>query len=153
MNKVLFISASEYVDGNTSRLGRKILSQVPFQQLNLVDYRIFQLGQHFSDDEFEQVIAQMQAADLWLIGSPVYWHNMSGHLKTWFDRMSEYPHSMWFGKKVGLGLQGMEPSDTVEPMDRLMRRFADLNQMDFLGTAVTHSEIQELNQKFKRAVK
>lgn len=41
----------------------------------------------------------MKAADVWLIGIPVYWHNMSEHLKTWFDRMSEYPQSMWYGKK------------------------------------------------------
>lgn len=99
MTKILFINASEYSNGNTSQLGHQILTGIDYDQLNLVDYKIYQLGQHFADDQFEEVIAKMQAADVWLIGTPVYWHNMSGHLKTWFDRMSEYPQSMWYGKK------------------------------------------------------
>lgn len=150
MSKILFINASEYDNGNTSRLGHEILNGAEYDQLNLVDYKIFQLGQHFEDDQFEKVIAQMQAADTWVICTPVYWHNMSGHLKTWFDRMSEYPHSMWYGKKLALGVQGMEPSDTIEPMKRLMKRFCYLNQMDFLGEATTNREIKELNQKLKQ---
>ena len=122
MSKILFINASEYCNGNTSRLGHEILNGLDYEQLNLVDYKIYQLGQHFDDDQFEEVIAKMQAADTWVICTSVYWHNMSGHLKTWFDRMSGYPHSMWYGKQLGLGVQGMEPSDTIEPMKRLMKR-------------------------------
>lgn len=91
MTKILFINASEYSNGNTSQLGHQILTGI--------DYKIYQLGQHFADDQFKEFIAKMQAADVWLIGTPVYWHNMSEHLKTWFDRMSEYPQSMWYGKK------------------------------------------------------
>lgn len=147
MSKILFINASEYGNGNTSRLGHEILNGLDYEQLNLVDYKIYQLGQHFDDDQFEEVIAKMQAADTWVICTPVYWHNMSGHLKTWFDRMSGYPHSMWYGKQLGLGVQGMEPSDTIEPMKRLMKRFCYLNQMDFLGEATTQHEINTLNQK------
>lgn len=54
---------------------------------------------------------------------------------------------MWYGKQLGLGVQGMELSDTIEPMKRLMKRFCYLNQMDFLGEATTQHEINTLNQK------
>ena len=132
MGNILFINASEYDNGNTSRLGHEILNGIDYDQLNLVDYKIFQLGQHFDDDQFEEVINKMKTADTWVICTPVYWHNMSGHLKTWFDR-----------------IQGMEPSDTIEPMKRLMKRFCYLNQMDFLGEATTNREIKELNHRLK----
>ncbi|MGX5376955.1 hypothetical protein ACWCL1_01595 [Ligilactobacillus sp. LYQ135] len=37
-------------------------------------------------------------------------------------------------KKVGLAVQGMEPS-------KLMERFCDLNQMEFLGKITTPAEV------------
>ncbi|OAQ03686.1 hypothetical protein A3O11_03045 [Ligilactobacillus aviarius] len=150
MEKILFINASEYDSGNTSRLGHENLNGIDYDQLNLVDYKIFQLGQHFDDDQFEEVISKMKIADTWVICTPVYWHNMSGRLKVWLDRMSEYPHSMWYGKKLVLGVQGMEPSDTIGPMRHLMKRFCDLNQMEFLGEATTNRKIKGLNHGLKK---
>lgn len=76
MSKILFINASEYDNGNTSRLGHEILNGLDYEQLNLVDYKIYQLGQHFDDDQFEEVIAKMQATDTWVICTPVYWYNL-----------------------------------------------------------------------------
>ncbi len=45
------------------------------------------LGQHFEGDQFDVVLKAMQDADVIVLGTPVYWHTMSGSLKNVIDRM------------------------------------------------------------------
>jgi len=79
--KILFINGSENRDGNTSHMAKELLGNIPYDQLNLVDYRVDSLGQHFEGDQFSTVLNAMQQADIIIIGTPIYWHTMSGSLK------------------------------------------------------------------------
>lgn len=49
MNQILFINTSQNRNGNTSKLAARLIKE-NYQQLNLVDYKIYQLGQHYDDD-------------------------------------------------------------------------------------------------------
>ena len=87
--KVLFINTSRDPNGNTYKMGEAFLAGVPHDTLFLNDYKIYQLGQHYDDDRLTDVLAATEQADTIVIGTPVYWHTMSGTLKTFIDRLYE----------------------------------------------------------------
>lgn len=75
---ILLINGSPNKNGNTAALAAAILKDKAYEILNLVDYKLYSYGQNFEDDQFQDIFAKMKAADLIIIGSPVYWHNMCG---------------------------------------------------------------------------
>ena len=83
---ILFINGSANKNGNTVRLTKKFLKDQEFKTLNLVDYKIYSYGQNFEDDQLDEVIEQMKQADTIVIGSPLYWHSMSGAIRNVLDR-------------------------------------------------------------------
>ena len=83
---ILFINGSPNKSGNTVALATKLLKGKEFQTLHLVDYKIYSYGQEFEDDQFEDVVETMSQADTIVIGSPLYWHSMSGAIRNVLDR-------------------------------------------------------------------
>lgn len=132
-DKVLFINASENAAGNTSKLGKKLLKGNDYRQLNLVDYKIYQLGQNFADDQFGEVLTSMKQAETIILGTPVYWHTMSGYLKTLLERLSQdSDKESLSGKSIGVFVQGSSPSDTVEPTKNIIKTFARVAGMNYI---------------------
>lgn len=84
--KIMFINGSPNKNGNTANLAKILVDGRPYDTVELGDLRIYGYGQHFQDDQFKQVLDQMKAADVIIIGSPVYWHNMSGMVRNLIDR-------------------------------------------------------------------
>ena len=83
---ILFINGSPNKNGNTAKLAETLMSGKAYQTLNLVDYKVYGYGQNFADDQFTEIVEQMKAADTIVIGSPVYWHNMSGMVRNLIAR-------------------------------------------------------------------
>ena len=65
----LFINGSPNKNGNTVALAKKIIRDQSFETLHLADYKIYDYGQDFSDDQFEEVLAKLFEADTIVIGS------------------------------------------------------------------------------------
>ena len=82
----LFINGSPNKNGNTVALAKKLLGDQSFETLHLADYKIYDYGQDFSDDQFEEVLAKVFEADTIVIGSPVYWHSINGLVRNFLDR-------------------------------------------------------------------
>lgn len=82
----LFVNASPNKNGNTAHLAQALLGDTPYEQLNLAEYKIYGYGQQFADDQFNQVLNRIKAADTLVFGSPVYWHNLAGQLRCFLDR-------------------------------------------------------------------
>lgn len=57
-----------------------------YQTLNLTDYKVYGYGQQFEDDQFVEIVEKMKEVDAIVIGSPVYWHSMSGMVRNLIDR-------------------------------------------------------------------
>ena len=57
-----------------------------YETLNLTDYKIGSYGQKLEGDELGQVIAKMKQAEVIVIGSPLYWHNICGSVRNILDR-------------------------------------------------------------------
>ena len=81
-SKIIFVNASRNKDGNTVQMAEKMLEGIKYEQVNLVDYNIAFLGQEDMNDEFQDFLTDIEGAETIVIGTPVYWHSMSGSLKT-----------------------------------------------------------------------
>ncbi|KFI40006.1 putative flavodoxin protein [Bifidobacterium actinocoloniiforme DSM 22766] len=84
-SKIVFINASQNAQGNTSSLAQRMLGKQPYTQINLSEHHIPQVGQ--GDGDFDAIWNQLKGADIIVVGTPVYWSNMSGYLKTFIDHL------------------------------------------------------------------
>lgn len=130
---ILFINGSPNKNGNTVRLTKKFLKDKEFQTLNLVDYKIYSYGQRFEDDQFNEVIEQMKQADTIVIGSPLYWHSMSGLIRNLLDRFYDLlDEDLLKGKDVYFVFQGYAPTkEQLLAGEYTIKRFASLYGMNY----------------------
>lgn len=145
--KVLFVNTSRDPNDNTHKMGEAFLAGVPHDTLFLNDYKIYQLGQHYDDDQLAAVLAAMEQADTIVIGTPVYWHTMSGALKTFIDRLYELdkPVRALAGKKLYFLMQGAAPSaETKAQLPFIMSRVAAQYGMEYMGAATDPDDLPEL---------
>lgn len=149
---VLFINASQHADGNTAKMGSTLLDGVDHDTLNLVDYRINQLGQNFDGDQFNDVVAAMEKADTIVIGTPVYWHTMSGSLKTLIDRFYDLQgNNALQGKKLYFFIQGSAPTEeAINQTEFIMTRVASQMGMDLAGMADNDQEITNMHAELTK---
>ena len=145
---ILFINGSPNKNGNTVRLTKKFLKDQEFKTLNLVDYKIYSYGQNFEDDQLDEVIEQMKQADTIVIGSPLYWHSMSGAIRNVLDRFyGKVDESELLGRKLYFVFQGAAPEKwMLDAGEYTMKRFASLYGMEYMGIATNSKEAEDLNK-------
>lgn len=146
--KILFINGSPNKDGNTAALAKSLLGDREYETLNLTDYRIGSYGQNFPDDELGKVIAEMKKAEVIVIGSPLYWHNICGSVRNVLDRfyglVSERELS---GRRLYFLFQGASPEKwMLEAGEYTMKRFAGLYGMKYEGMATDKTEAVKLEK-------
>lgn len=149
--KILFINGSPNKTGNTAQLAEKLLGDRKYETLNLTDYRIGSYGQNFSDDELDIVISKMKEADVIVIGSPLYWHNICGSVRNVLDRfyglVSEKDLK---GRDMYFLFQGAAPEKwMLEAGEYTMKRFAGLYGMNYRGMATDKTEAVNLGKNIK----
>ncbi|MGM5693912.1 flavodoxin family protein [Streptococcus suis] len=96
----LFINGSPNKNGNTVALAQKLLANQEYEILHLADYKLYDYGQDFSDNQFEEVIQKVLAADTLVIGSPVYWHSINGLVRNFLNRQYGVVTDELVGKKT-----------------------------------------------------
>ena len=149
--RILFINGSPNKTGNTAQLAEKLLGGRKYETLNLTDYRIGSYGQNFSDDELDIVISKMKEADVIVIGSPLYWHNICGSVRNVLDRfyglVSEKDLK---GRDMYFLFQGAAPEKwMLEAGEYTMKRFAGLYGMNYRGMATDKTEVVKLGKNIK----
>lgn len=146
---ILFINGSPNKNGNTAKLAAKLLSGKTYQTLNLVDYKLYSYGQKFEDDQFDEIVAVMKAADAVIIGSPVYWHSMCGAVRNLIDRFyGPVRQGALEGRKFVFLFQGAAPEPwMLEKAEYTMSRFARMYGMDYVGMATDNREAETLAKK------
>ncbi|BDR61202.1 flavodoxin family protein [Lactobacillus xylocopicola] len=143
--KRVFLNASENKNGNTSNLAKKIFGNRSYQQINLTDYNIPQIGQ--GDGDFNKVWNQLKNADVLVIGTPVYWSNMSGYLKTFIDHLKINDDLK--GDDLYVIVQGSDANQTLAinstygTLKRVSVRFG----LNFVGIAQTDRQATQLHNK------
>lgn len=149
--RILFINGSPNKTGNTAQLAEKLLGDRKYETLDLTDYRIGSYGQNFSDDELDIVISKMKEADVIVIGSPLYWHNICGSVRNVLDRfyglVSEKDLK---GRDMYFLFQGVAPEKwMLEAGEYTMKRFAGLYGMNYRGMATDKTEAVKLGKNIK----
>lgn len=145
---ILFINGGE-IGGNTAHLGHAFLEGRDFMQIDLASLKVYDYGTHFADDQFDEVLEAMKAADTIVIGSPVYWHDMSGMTRCLLDRCyGPVSSDDLAGKRLFFLFQGGAPTQQMyERGEYTINRFAGLYGMDYMGMARNASEARALAAK------
>lgn len=146
MKRILFINGSPNRSGNTVAMARRMLAGRDYEILNLIDYKIYPLGQSFNDDQFSEVMQRMLGADVLVMGSPVYWHSMTGQFRTLLDRIYETSlRSQLKGKDLYFIFQGAGPSSAMlEAGNYTMNVFCRLFGLHYHGMATSGNEAEKL---------
>ncbi|NVY96000.1 flavodoxin family protein [Lactobacillus sp. DCY120] len=143
--KYVFLNASQNTNGNTAQMAQKLLRGKHYQQINLAEYHIPQIGQ--GEGDYPKVFARLRAAKVLVIGTPVYWSNMSGYLKTFIDHL-EINEDLK-GADLYLIVQGADSQQEAAiqssygSWQRIARRFG----LNFVGIASNDSEINSLQRQ------
>ncbi|MDE6055344.1 MAG: NAD(P)H-dependent oxidoreductase [Lachnospiraceae bacterium] len=143
---ILFINGSPNKEGNTARLAGKLLAGKEYQTLHLVDYKLYSYGQKFEDDQFAEIVEEMKKAEVIVIGSPVYWHNMSGSVRNLLDRFyGPVSQGALSGRKFVFLFQGAAPEKwMLEKAEYTMSRFARMYGMEYVGMASDSKEAEKI---------
>lgn len=149
MNHILFINGSPNKNGNTASLAKILMKGQSYDTLNLVDLKIYAYGQHFADDQYQEVIRAISSHDVIVIGSPMYWHSMSGAIRNVLDRAyGVVSNSQFQGKKLFFLFQGAAPTqEQLADGEYTMSRFATMYGMEYQGMASSRLEAEILAAK------
>jgi len=122
--KVLAVVGSNRKQGNVANICAEIIAGArdgghQIEMINLFDFdiqhcigcwRCHSLEKCFQQDDFESVYERIKKADTIILGSPVYWGNITGKMKAFFDRHMGYAmynpegaldfHKIGFWKKL-----------------------------------------------------
>jgi multimeric flavodoxin WrbA len=144
--KALFINGSPNPDGTTAHLAIALFGSRPYEALNLTDYRINAYGQTLPGDQFGEVVEKIREADVVVIGSPVYWHNICGSVRNLLDRFyGPVPEGSMKGKTLYFLYQGAGPEKwMLDAGEYTMSRFAALYGFFWGGMAVTREQAEKL---------
>lgn len=102
--KILAINGSPRKNGTISKLAEQVLKGAQendheTELINLYDYNIkpcigdwacVKLGKCHIKDDFETIYNKLVEANIIILGSPVYWANITGVMKNFFDRHTGY---------------------------------------------------------------
>ncbi|OLU38128.1 flavodoxin family protein [Ileibacterium valens] len=149
---ILFINGSPNQNGNTAALAKELLKGKEYETLNLTDYKIGSYGQNFEDDELDQVIAKIEQAEVIVIGSPLYWHNICGSVRNMLDRFyGLVENDSLSGRTLYFLFQGAAPEKwMLEAGEYTMKRFAGLYGMKYAGMATNRSEAAKLSKNIRK---
>lgn len=147
--KILFINGSPNRDGNTAALAKTLLDGREYETLNLTDYRINFYGQTLEGDQFDEVYKKMTEADVIVMGSPVYWHNICASMRTLMERFYGPVKSGAFsGKRLFFLYQGGAPTKMmIDDGAYTMGRFAKIYGFTYEGMANNKEQAEELSKK------
>lgn len=145
---ILFINSSENRNGNTAALASELLKGKEYETLNLIDYRINFLGQDLAGDQFDEVLQKVKKADVLVLGSPIYWHNITGALRTLLDRFYGPVQQGSLRGKLFFIFQGAAPEKWMnEAGEYTISRFARLYGMEYAGMVTNRRDAEKLASK------
>ena len=113
-----------------------------------MDYTIGACGQNLPGDGLDAVIGAMKQADIVVIGSPLYWHNICGSVRNVLDRFyGKVEDGELSGRKLYFVFQGAAPEKwMLEAGEYTMKRFAALYGMTYGGMATNKNEATKLGK-------
>ncbi len=149
MNTTVILQASARSHGDTHTIVNELNKHHNFDVIDLKTKNIGHFEYDFSnaDDDFlplmEEIIAKY---DTIVFATPIYWYNMSGILKAFFDRLSDLLH---YKKDLGRQLRGKKMAmisnnnydDIKDGFSMPFKESANYLGMTYLGD--THTWVED----------
>jgi len=105
-NKKVIILGSARKNGNTTKIVDEIVKESGIDVIDLSDYNIshYDYESKNREDDFLPLIRRiLEEYDTLIFATPIYWYNMSGIMKVFFDRFSDL---IRIEKETGRKLRG-----------------------------------------------
>lgn len=161
--KILTLLGSSRKSGNTEYLINHALEGVEHTFIQLSDYKIEPItdmrhteeGFTRVDDDYEELLSQFLNHDIIIFATPIYWFGMSGQMKVFIDRWSQYMRDDRFPFKETMAKQkayvmitgGSNPKITGLPLIQQFGHIFDFVGMSFedyvIGNAVKPGEVHQ----------
>ena len=154
-NKKIIILGSSRKNGNTTKIVDEIAKEHHIDLVNLSDYNIsyYDYESKNIEDDFLPLIKKIiENHDTFIFATPIYWYNMSGIMKVFFDRFSDLIRieketgRKLRGKKIGV-ISNSHDNEIEESFYIPFKKTADYLGMEYLGHA--HFNANILNQTTK----
>jgi multimeric flavodoxin WrbA len=154
-NKTVIILGSSRKNGNTTKIVDEISKEHGIEVINLSDFNISYYdyeSKNREDDFFPLIKGIIENYDTLIFATPVYWYNMSGIMKVFFDRISDLIRieketgRKLRGKKIGV-ISNSHDNEIEESFYIPFKKTADYLGMEYLGHA--HFNANILNQTTK----
>jgi len=155
LKKGVIIQASARSNGSTSKVVHIIKSQTQFDVIDLNQKQINHFDYEFKNknDDFNSLFKEIaKNYDVILFATPIYWYTMSGMLKVFLDRISDFLfHEKEFGrllrgKKMGIVSCGSD-AEVFEGFAMPFVQSANYLGMDYLGHLHTWVENDQASEK------
>jgi len=154
-NKKVIILGSARKNGNTTKIVDEIVKESGIDVIDLSDYNIshYDYESKNKEDDFLPLIRRiLEKYDTLIFATPVYWYNMSGIMKVFFDRISDLIRieketgRKLRGKKIGV-ISNSHDDEIEDSFYIPFKKSADYLGMEYLGHA--HFNANVLNQTTK----
>lgn len=146
----VFLNSSKNKVGTTAQLAKALFGKLQFDTVNLVEFHVDQIGQESKADQKKEIIEKLAHAKIIVIGTPVYWSDMTGYLKTLIDRMDlDVDKAMLQGADVYLIVQGTEPSDAIPGITTVIEHVCRRFGMHYRGLARNRAEAMQIAQSLQ----
>lgn len=154
MKKILFINSSPEKSGMTATYAANLLEGLSYETITLADYRINFYGSTLPEDQFDEILARIRGCDILVLGSPMYWHNLSGGLRVMLDRFyGPVASDSLAVKDLYLIYQGAAPEKwMLEAGIYTIQRFASLYGFDYKGCISYRQDIAPLKARLHQSI-
>ena len=106
MPEILIINGSARLSGDTQKFISKLTQGIDYDQLNLAEHYCLPYNYENSyppEDQFDRFAKEILYHKHLIFATPVYWYSMSGRMKNFFDRLTDW---VTLNKEVGRNLKG-----------------------------------------------
>ena len=154
-SKKVIILGSARKNGNTTKIVDEIAKESGIDVIDLSDFNIshYDYESKNREDDFLPLIRRiLEEYDTLIFATPIYWYNMSGIMKMFFDRFSDLIRieketgRKLRGKKIGV-ISNSHDNEIEESFYIPFKKTADYLGMEYLGHA--HFNANILNQTTK----
>ena len=157
--KGVIILGSSRSNGNTHTIVSELQQQTGFDLIDLKQYKI----NHFeydlnNEDDFNALFKKLTATyETFIFATPIYWYTMSGVMKVFLDRISDF---LFEEKEIGRRLRGTEmgvvscgsDSEIKKGFEMPFVESANYLGMEYLGHIHTWIENKKITPKVQQSI-
>lgn len=155
-SKVIIVGSSRN-NGNTTKIIETLANENEFDIVNLNDYQFsyYDYENKNREDDFLPLMKKIiENYETLIFATPIYWYNMSGIMKVFFDRISDL---LTIEKELGRQLRGKNMAVIANTSDEELdydfflpfRKSAEYLGMNYLGDVYINANTTIENDKIK----